>query len=75
MIGTVLDLLLGPLGGVLAGIVAIAAAWAKGRRDGRQEAARKADAAYRKTRERIDEAERSGGPVSDAEWLRNRGQR
>lgn len=75
MIGTIIEWVAGPLGVAAGAVLAILAAWAKGKRDGRQKAARDAERAYRETRERMDAVERSGDAVRDAEWLRERGQR
>lgn len=72
-----IDMLLGPLGAVLAGVVAVLAAWSKGKRDGRQEANRRALEDYQDTRRRVDDA---ANDISDDDgvlrgWLRDRGQR
>lgn len=55
MIGTIIDMLLGPLGALVGGLAVVLAAWVKGRRDGRQEAARKALEGNLDTREKVDE--------------------
>lgn len=75
MTGALLDMIWGPLGGLLAALVALLAAWAKGRREGRQAAAREVLNDYRKTRERIDDAASDipDDPSVLRDWLRERG--
>ena len=75
MIGTVLDLVLGPLGALVGGLAVVLAAWAKGKRDGRQEAAQKALEDYQETRKRIDEVDIPDDDGVLREWLRERGER
>lgn len=75
MIGALLGDLWPFLVGLAGGIAALVGAWAKGKRDGRQEAARKADEAYRETRERIDAVDVGDDPALLRDWLRDRGQR
>ena len=72
-----LELLIGPLGGVLAAIAAIAGALVWGRRTGAQSERQKREAQdaqdYRATRERIDDALRRNDGSDSRDWLRERG--
>lgn len=62
---------------VVAGVVLIWGVWVMGQRDGAQNAklgeAQKDAAEYKKTTERMQDADTVGG--DDAEWLRKRGKR
>jgi hypothetical protein len=62
----------GALVGALAGILALAGVYIAGRRDGRQRGAQKAAEDYRKTRQRIDDAEKPSDPDAARAWLADR---
>lgn len=63
-----LDLIIGPLGGVLAALAAIVAAYWQGSRRGAQKAAQRDLENYKETRKRIDEATPDDG-ITDDEYL------
>jgi len=63
---------LAALAGVLLALLGV---YATGRRDARQQAAQKADEAYRKTRERIDEVHVGDDPYLARRFLSERGER
>ena len=57
-------------------LLAFLGAYFKGRGDGKAKEKAKRDAAYRKTRERMDDADDLGDdPGAAARWLRERGKR
>lgn len=73
-----LDLLTGDLGKWLAGLMVAAFAalglYAKGRSDGKSNELRKADRAYRETREKMDAVDTGDDAGALRDWLRERGQ-
>lgn len=73
-----LDQLTGDLGKRLAGLLIAAFAalglYAKGRSDGKSNELRKADKAYRETREKMDAVATGDDDDAARDWLRERGQ-
>lgn len=73
-----LELLTGDLGKWLAGALVAAFAalglYAKGRSDGKSNEVRKADRAYRETREKMDAVDTGDDAGALRDWLRERGQ-
>jgi hypothetical protein len=57
----------------LGALWAIGTVWFAGRTSGRRAEQRKADAAYRKAREKMDEVDVGDDPAVAREWLRERG--
>ena len=57
----------------LGALWAIGAVWFAGRTAGRRAEQHKADAAYRKAREKMDEVVVGDDPAAAREWLRERG--
>lgn len=70
-----LDLIIGPLGGVLAAFAAIVAAYWQGSRRGAQKAAQKELKGYKDARKKIDAATDVDGGIHDDEWLSERAKR
>ena len=60
------------LAGALAGVLALLGIWYAGKREGRQDAAQKADKDYIDTRKRIDHAEKPSDPDAARAWLADR---
>lgn len=57
------------------GLGALASVWFSGRRSGAKDAEARADAAYRKAREKMDEVAVGDDPAVARDWLRERGKR
>ena len=71
--------LMGEAGGwiaaAVAGLITLAGVYLRGRADGKANELRKADKAYRETREKMDAVDTGDDAGALREWLRERGER